>query len=277
MVGAGDYFQPVIETGRKTTAHIRIMAQAFDEWNSSDKMKADKLQWSRWCMVVVYAAAMAWVESAVVFYLRSMMDRIEPYQRNPLPVIGGFAQVELPRELATMVMLFAVGWLAGKDWRARLGYSAIAFGVWDIGYYGFLKVMCGWPHSLLDWDVLFLLPVPWWGPVLAPILISLLMILWGTIASRSGAARAPAMRNLFPWILNIAGMGIALYTFMADSFPASLRGSDAVRNLLPVRFNWLAFGLALILMSAPVIESLRRTRLAVNRNFCAVEELMPHE
>ena len=138
----------------------------------------------RWWLVVIYAAAMAWVESAVVFYLRSMMDRIEPYQPNPLPVIGGFASVELPREFATLVMLFAVGLLAGRTWRARLGYSVIAFGVWDIFYYVFLKIICGWPHSLLDWDILFLLPLPWWGPVLAPVLISLLLILWGTLASQ---------------------------------------------------------------------------------------------
>ncbi len=70
---------------------------------------------------------MAWVESAVVFYLRYMIDRIEPYQPDPFPVIGGFGAVELPREFATLVMLFAVGWLAGRTWRARLGYAAIAF------------------------------------------------------------------------------------------------------------------------------------------------------
>ena len=63
------------------------------------KMKtvARKSDWSRWWLVVIYAAAMAWVESAVVFYLRSMIDRIEPYQPDPLPVIGGFAAVELPQ------------------------------------------------------------------------------------------------------------------------------------------------------------------------------------
>src|ERR1035437_4366895 len=137
-----------------------------------------------WAVVGLYAIAMAWVESAAVLYLRSMMGRIEPYQADPLPLIGGFALVELPRELATMVMLFAVGFLAGRTWRARIGYAAIAFGVWDIFYYIFLKMMCGWPHSLLDWDVLFLLPLPWWGPVLAPGLIALLLILWGTLEQR---------------------------------------------------------------------------------------------
>ena len=49
----------------------------------------------RWAVVVVFATAMAWVESAVVFYLRTMIDRIDPYQPNPLPVIGSLGPVEL--------------------------------------------------------------------------------------------------------------------------------------------------------------------------------------
>src|SRR5215831_9842281 len=110
----------------------------------------------RWLTVVAYAIAMAWVESAVVYYLRTMIHRINPYQPEPLPLIGGMGPVELVREAATMVMLLTVGMLAGRNWRARLGYSAIAFGVWDIFYYLFLKAICGWPSSLSDWDILFL-------------------------------------------------------------------------------------------------------------------------
>ena len=211
-----------------------------------------------WFVVVLYAIAMAWVESAVVFYLRSMIDRIEPYQPDPLPVIGGFASVELPREFATLVMLFAVGFLAGRTWRARMGYSAIAFGVWDIFYYVFLKMMCGWPHSLLDWDVLFLLPLPWWGPVLAPVLISLLMILWGTFASQFEQKYTSALSNHRAWILNFAGVALALYVFMADSIAASSRGLDAIRTVLPEKFNWPAFGVALALMSALLMRAGRQ-------------------
>src|SRR5436190_5754021 len=137
----------------------------------------------RWLTVALFATGMAWVESAVVFYLRTMIHRIEPYQPTPLPIIGGLGPVEFTREFATMVMLFTVGMLAGRTWRSRVGYAAIAFGVWDIFYYVFLKVLCGWPHSLSDWDILFLLPMPWWGPVLAPVLVALLLILWGTLVS----------------------------------------------------------------------------------------------
>jgi hypothetical protein len=202
--------------------------------------------------------AMAWVEAAVVFYLRSMIDRIEPYQHNPLPDIGGFASVELPREFATLVMLFAVGFLAGRTWRARIGYAVIAFGVWDIFYYIFLKMMCGWPHTLLDWDVLFLLPLPWWGPVIAPVLISLLMILWGTFASQFERTHTLALSNWRAWILNFAGVALALYVFMADSIAASHHGLDAIRSVLPEKFNWPAFGVALALMSAPVMQTGRQ-------------------
>jgi hypothetical protein len=221
--------------------------------------------WVRWWTVVTYASAMAWVEAAVVFYLRSMMHRIEPYQPDPLPVIGGFAGVELPRELASMVMLLAVGFLAGRTWRARIGYAVIAFGVWNIFYYVFLKLICGWPHSLLDWDLLFLLPLPWWGPVLAPVLISLLMILWGTFASQLEGTRVPRLSNWPAWILNFTGVVIALHIFMVDSIAASSRGLDAIRVALPEKFNWLLFLIALGLMSVPLMQIGRRLLLRFNK------------
>src|SRR6266487_1318640 len=146
----------------------------------------------RWLVVVVFAVAMAWVEAAVVFYLRSLVGRIDPYQPNPMPEYAGLAFAEMVREAATLVMLLAVGWLAGTSNGGRMGYALLAFGVWDIFYYAFLKILTGWPHSLLDWDILFLLPLPWWGPVLAPVCIAGLMIVWGTLATR-GEPVAPAL------------------------------------------------------------------------------------
>lgn len=217
-------------------------------------MKDNPTHFSRWLTVVVFAVAMAWVESAVVFYLRTHVDRIVPHQPDPLPIIGALGPVELGRELATLVMLFTVGVLAGGCWRARLGYLFLAFGVWDLFYYAFLKVMCGWPQSLLDWDVLFLLPLPWWGPVLAPMLIAGLMILWGTLASQFERPRLSGVTDASVWVLCFLGVALALYVFMADALRVSGGGIEAIRNVLPTQFNWALFLAALALMATPVAK-----------------------
>ena len=222
----------------------------------------------RWLVVVVFAIAMAWVESAVVFYLRTMVNRIEPYQADPLPMVGALGLVELARELATLVMLLTVGLLAGNTGRSRLGYMAVAFGVWDIFYYVFLKVMCGWPRSLFDWDILFLLPLPWWGPVVAPMLIAGLMIAWGTLASQSATPNC-ARWAWRAWFLGSIGIVLALAIFMADALRVAGQGVDVIRNVLPAEFDWPWFCVALALMAAPPVQlalqicSPRRVRLAI--------------
>jgi hypothetical protein len=220
-------------------------------------MKRGKTNFRRWLTVVAYAAAMAWVEAAVVYYLRTHIDRIEPYQPNPLPIVGGLGPVEFMREFATLVMLFTVGVLAGRTWRARVGYMVAAFGVWDICYYVFLKTMCGWPRSLLDWDILFLLPLPWWGPVLAPVLIAGLMIVWGTLATQFARPRLPILADWSAWLFNLIGVALALYVFMADAIRVSRGGADALRNLLPRAFDWPLFCAALALISAPILLELK--------------------
>ena len=210
----------------------------------------------RWIIVVAFAMAFAWVESAVVFYIRTHVDRLEPYQANPLPLIGNLGPVELVRELATMIMLLTVGILAGKTWRARWGYVAIAFGIWDVFYYVFLKVMYDWPRSLLDWDILFLIPLPWWGPVLSPVLIALLMVLWGTLVSQFERTYPSTLSNGRVWPLTSIGILLALFVFMTDALKVANQGVDTIRNVLPTTFNWPLFTLAVALMSAPIVQEL---------------------
>jgi len=219
---------------------------------------------STWLVVVLFAIGMAWVEAACVYYLRLLVGRLDPYQANPLPAHGVVDQVELVREAATLVMLFAIGMLAGLTWHSRLAYTAIAFGVWDIFYYVFLKVIYDWPKSLFDWDVLFLLPLPWWGPVLAPVCIAVLMIVWGTLVSQH-AVRLPATRAM-PILWGLTGLGIvtALYVFMADSLHAARHGLD-MTAVLPTDFKWSVFIVALALMATPVANiawNMRRKQIA---------------
>lgn len=206
---------------------------------------------TRWAIVTTFAIAMAWVEAASVFYIRALVDRIEPYQANPLPVHGALGNVELWREASTLVMLATLGLLAGRTWRRRAGYAALAFGAWDIFYYVFLRVMTGWPRTLLDWDVLFLLPLPWWGPVLAPVSIATLMILWGTLTTQSDDGATDAR---WTWALGGVGIALALGVFMIDAWRALPEGREAVLQVLPTSFNWPLFWFALLLMASPVLH-----------------------
>jgi len=212
----------------------------------------------RWWAVALFAAAMAWVEASAVFYLRTLVNRIVPYQPNPLPPMVGADWAELVREMATLVMLAAVGWLAGRSWRSRLGYFGVAFGLWDILYYVFLKLLTGWPRSLLDWDVLFLLPLPWWGPVLAPMLMAAVLVVGGTLVVRGDQPERPLWPGRGAMACGIVGALLGLYAFMADAWRAAPQGEEALRAVLPTRFNWPLFLLALALMIVPVVDLWRR-------------------
>lgn len=212
-----------------------------------------------WFVVVGFAVAMAWVESAVVVYLRTLIGRLVPYQPNPLPMSVGLGEIELVREVATLVMLVLVGSLAGRTWPQRLAYAALAFGVWDIFYYVFLVPMSGWPRSIFDWDILFLLPVPWWGPVLAPASIAALMIVGGTLLTRrTGLEPRPVCRR-FTWGFSLVGAALALYAFMSDALRVSSQGSAAIRQVLPTTFNWALFIIALALLAAPIADLIWQT------------------
>ncbi len=212
----------------------------------------------RWLVVVLYAAAMAYVEAAVVLYLRTMVDRLDPYQSPPVTLPDHLVRAEMVREVATLIMLFAVGWLAGRTWRSRLGYTLVAFGVWDILYYVYLVPLSGWPRSLLDWDILFLLPLPWWGPVLAPVSIAVLMVLGGTLVSRFDRPERALWPGPRAWGANLVGVALALYVFMADAIGAAGGGAEAVAQVLPTQFNWPVFVVAWLLLAVPIVDLCRQ-------------------
>ncbi len=214
---------------------------------------------NRWLAVVTFGLAMAWMEAATVVYLRMLVGRVNPYQLNPLPRHDLLGHTELVRELATLVMLAVVGALAGRNTRSRLAYALVAFGVWDIFYYGFLAVIVGWPKSIFDWDVLFLLPLPWWGPVLAPVLIAALMVLGGTLVTQFGAADRQPWPAPWTLALNALGILLALAAFMSDSLRALGSGRTGPQAL-PVSFNWPLFLLALAFMLPTIFDVLRQIR-----------------
>src|SRR5437867_3801195 len=145
--------------------------------------------------IAVFAVAMAYVESASVLYLRTLYGGIDPAARAGRPVtpVPDYIAIEVGREACTIVMLAAVGWLAGRHTSSRLAYFLAAFGIWDVCYYVWPRFFTGWPRGLLDWDVLFLIPLPWWGPVIAPCLVAAEMAgagLWlGRLVDARGGLR----------------------------------------------------------------------------------------
>ena len=197
--------------------------------------------------LLLFAVAFAYVEAAVVVYLRALY-----YPDGfslPLRLVSTpHLVVELGREFSTLVMLATVGYLGGRTGWTRFGVFCVAFGVWDVFYYVWLKVFLGWPSSMLEWDVLFLIPVPWIGPVIAPLMISAAMILSGVLVlahiSKGGIFRPPAES----WILSVAGIAFILYTFMSD-FGATLHGE------LPAPYRYDLFGVGLFFLAAALARS----------------------
>lgn len=92
--------------------------------------------------------------------------------------------VEMFREAFTIVMLASIVWLSAKNIKSFFAFFFLAFGIWDIFYYVFLKLILDWPKSFFDLDIFFLLPVPWIGPVFVPILISAVLVVLSLIYLR---------------------------------------------------------------------------------------------
>jgi hypothetical protein len=190
-------------------------------------------------MVLLFGMAMAYVEAAVVVYLRELFYAegfSMPMKMIPREII----HVEVVRELATIVMLGTVAFVAGRRFWERFGYFIILFGIWDIFYYIWLRVTIGWPMSLTEWDVLFLIPLPWIGPVIAPVLIAMLMIVGGVFITRLYNQGYFFKPLILTWILWIAATAAILYSFMYDT--------DATIHLQvpqPYLYSLLFLGLAL--------------------------------
>jgi hypothetical protein len=198
--------------------------------------------WGRLGAVAVFAAAMGYAEAAAVLYIRVLHGGVDPVARAPTPPDLALLTAEVGREAATIAMLAALAALAGRRWAGRWGSFLLAFGVWDLTYYVFLALLSGWPASPLDWDILFLIPLPWWGPVLAPTLIAALMVVSGAVLLlRESAGERPAFDQRAAAI-GVAGALVCLFTFMADALASLLVGEPPPRRPSPGGFNWLLFG-----------------------------------
>jgi hypothetical protein len=215
-----------------------------------------KESYKKLAIVTIFAIAMAFVETLIVVYLRKLYYPVGfsfPLIASIEPLVLG---VEVVREFFTIVMLACVAFLAGKKFYDRFAYFLFAFGIWDIFYYIWLKVVLNWPASFFTWDLLFLIPLPWVAPVLAPILVSLTMIFGalGIIHLRDKGYKIK--RNLKEKCSFILGMILILYTFLydysklviqkgfvSDFFNPTINPElcHAVSNYMPTNYNWIVF------------------------------------
>ncbi len=174
-------------------------------------MRADINRLFVW--MTVFFMAMAFLESSVVVYLRALYYP-SGFAFPLVPMDQGLVTTEVFREFATMVMLLVPGALVTRSATERFAWFCFGFGVWDIFYYVWLKALIGWPESLATLDLLFLIPVPWIGPVWAPCLVSLGLIVLALILLRGRSTGRSGLVDRLSWGLLVCGALLIVISFL---------------------------------------------------------------
>jgi len=208
--------------------------------------------WRALMALLLFGISFGYVEAAVVVYLRPHYEPL--HQRfhashvsgqifplvtvEQLDAAGPDArqrlEIEVGREAATLVMLAAAGLGVARNFRQWFAGFIIAFGVWDIFYYVFLKVLLDWPSSLLEWDLLFLLPVPWAGPVLAPAIVAFSMVCCGAILLVREERGRPVSPSALDWTAIVSG-GLLIVAAFCWDYRNLMQGGE------PNPFHWPLF------------------------------------
>ena len=157
--------------------------------------------------------ALGWFEASIVVYLRELY--YPDGFRFPLVIVWDrIAFVEVVREAASILLLAAAARLAARHFLARFACFMILFGLWDLVYYAVLKVMLGWPASLWTWDILFLIPVPWTGPVWAPCVVAVVLVSAGTYLYWT--ADRPRAYARWDWMIEIGAGLLVIGAFVSE-------------------------------------------------------------
>jgi hypothetical protein len=199
----------------------------------------------------LFGIGFGFVEAAVVVNLRLILapsvDRavgrpsddllpMIPFDR--LVIEDRFAErvlrVEVAREAATLALLVGVGLAAGRSFIGRFSAFLVGFGAWDLSYYLSLRKLIDWPASVWTWDVLFLIPVPWAAPVLAPALVAATMVLAGSVVIVGEETGRPFRVSRWDWLAIVAGGLVLIAAFCWDWRNIAAGG-------LPNPFPWPLF------------------------------------
>ncbi len=211
-------------------------------------------------LLTLYAVAMALLESAVVVYMRRLYYPDNPLDLFPLQFLSSYdPTLELSREIATIVMILTVALLAERSSATRsFAAFVFVFGVWDLFYYFWLKVLIGWPRTWLDWDVLFLIPGVWLGPWICPAMIALLFVVWGFWTLRAPNNISFTCRSLTVFV---SGGLLGLVTFLQPATAVVMKGGVAgLSQYTPGGYWWWLFVPGYLLMAYGLGMTLRTAK-----------------
>ncbi|MFH1883257.1 MAG: hypothetical protein ABIL62_11155 [Planctomycetota bacterium] len=211
----------------------------------------------RFCIVVIFSIAFAYIEAAVVVYLRTIFhpdgfsfpltDFGTILQQNPLRL------TEIGREAATIVLIFTGVWLFGRNRRQRFAYFLTIFAIWDIFYYVWLKVLIDWPASIMDWDILFLIPGTWASAVLYPVLISITMLIFAAAILYRDARGRPIKVTLADWLAFFVAAIIVVVSFY-------ISGRHVTEPDYKSYFYWPLFAAGLLLAIGMFLKCLLKSK-----------------
>lgn len=226
---------------------------------------------TRMIWLTAFSIAMGFLETAVVVYLRRLYYP-HSFQFPLVTIDNDIAMVEFMREAATIIMLVGIGIIAGKNTSQKFAIFIYCFAVWDIFYYIFLKLLLGWPESLFTWDILFIIPVPWVGPVLAPCIVSLTMICLTASVIYFQEKGYDAHLKVREWALLITGSLVIIFSFMLDYFKYLAGGNPAshawtlsskeemfseIARYVPSSYNWWLFVAGEAIIISGIISLIR--------------------
>jgi len=206
-----------------------------------------------WC--AIFSIAMGYLECIVVIYLRELYypDGFK------FPLVIGMQRIlgiEWIREFTTLIMLAALAIIAGKNKLQRFFYFFYCFGIWDIFYYIALKHLINWPESFLTFDILFLIPITWIGPVIAPLICSLVFVVFSMVIIMRINDGANINIKKLHWVFFYAGNFLVFISFIRDfgtliiyngywtkffSLVSDIRFQNLVATYIPESFLWNVF------------------------------------
>ncbi len=194
--------------------------------------------------VITFGIIFGFVEAIIVIYLRKIYY---PSQTGlfPLRVVDiNIYRLEVIRESATIIILSLISFISSRKLKEVPFLFLLLFGLWDIFYYMFLFILIRWPSSIAEYDVLFLIPLPWIAPVIAPVLVSSLFVVGSIIYLVKDVSFSLRQIQIFT-----AGITLIFVSFVLIAINILLkRGTEGFFRMTPFGFNYPLYSVGFLIL-----------------------------